>query len=54
MELGLEGRLCLVTGGTRGIGAATARLLAAEGARALSVARNDADIELDVSATGRR
>ena len=51
MELGLEGRLCLVTGGTRGIGAATARLLAAEGARALSVARNDADIELDVSAT---
>jgi 3-oxoacyl-[acyl-carrier protein] reductase len=50
MELGLEGRVCLVTGGTRGIGAATARLLAAEGARALTVARHGADIELDVTA----
>ena len=36
MELGLDGKLCLVTGGTRGIGAATARLLAAEGARVLT------------------
>jgi 3-oxoacyl-[acyl-carrier protein] reductase len=50
MELGLEGRVCLVTGGTRGIGAAAARLLAAEGARALTVARSGADIELDVTA----
>ena len=50
MELGLEGRVCLVTGGTRGIGAAAARLLGAEGARALTVARNGADIELDVTA----
>jgi 3-oxoacyl-[acyl-carrier protein] reductase len=50
MELGLEGRVCLVTGGTRGIGAASARLLAAEGARALTVARHGADIELDVTA----
>jgi 3-oxoacyl-[acyl-carrier protein] reductase len=50
MELGLEGRVCLVTGGTRGIGAATARLLAAEGARPLRVARSDADIDLDVTA----
>jgi 3-oxoacyl-[acyl-carrier protein] reductase len=50
MELGLDGRVCLVTGGTRGIGAATARLLAAEGARPLTVARSGADIELDVTA----
>jgi 3-oxoacyl-[acyl-carrier protein] reductase len=50
MELGLEGRVCLVTGGTRGIGAATARMLAAERARALTVGRSSADIELDVTA----
>ena len=50
MELGLEGRVCIVTGGTRGIGAATAQMLAAEGARALTVARSGADIELDVTA----
>jgi 3-oxoacyl-[acyl-carrier protein] reductase len=50
MELGLEGRVCVVTGGTSGIGAATARMLGAEGAQALTVARSDADIELDVTA----
>jgi 3-oxoacyl-[acyl-carrier protein] reductase len=50
MELGLEGRVCVVTGGTRGIGAATARMLAAEGARTLTVARSGADIELDLTA----
>jgi 3-oxoacyl-[acyl-carrier protein] reductase len=33
MELGLEGHAVLVTGAARGIGAATARALAAEGAR---------------------
>lgn len=50
MDLGLEGRVCVVTGGTRGIGAATARLLAQEGARVLTVARSGADLELDVTA----
>ena len=49
MNLGLEGRVCVVTGGTRGIGAATARMLSREGARVLTVARRGADIELDVT-----
>lgn len=49
MDLGLEGRLCVVTGGTHGIGAATARMLAQEGARVLTVARRDADLEVDVT-----
>jgi 3-oxoacyl-[acyl-carrier protein] reductase len=50
MNLGLEGRVCVVTGGTRGIGAAAVRMLAQEGARVLSVARSGADLELDVTA----
>ena len=49
MNLGLDGRLCVVTGATRGIGAATARMLKQEGATVLSVARKDADLELDVT-----
>jgi 3-oxoacyl-[acyl-carrier protein] reductase len=50
MDLGLDGRVCVVTGASRGIGAATARMLAQEGARVLSVARGGADLELDVTA----
>src|SRR5215210_1512736 len=50
MNLGLEGRVCVVTGGTRGIGAATVRMLAQEGARVLSVSRSGGDVELDVTA----
>jgi 3-oxoacyl-[acyl-carrier protein] reductase len=50
MNLGLEGRVCVVTGGTRGIGATTARMLAQEGASVLTVARTGADLELDVTA----
>jgi 3-oxoacyl-[acyl-carrier protein] reductase len=40
MDLGLAGKSCVVTGASRGIGLATARLLAAEGARVLSVSRS--------------
>ena len=50
MNLGLDGKVCVVTGASRGIGAATARMLAQEGARVLSVARHGADLELDVTA----
>jgi 3-oxoacyl-[acyl-carrier protein] reductase len=50
MDLGLDGRACVVTGATRGIGAATARALAEEGARVLRVARgDDADLSIDVT-----
>ncbi len=40
VDLGLSGKACIVTGATRGIGLATARMLEAEGARVLSVARS--------------
>ena len=39
MDLGLAGRACVVTGASRGIGLATARMLCAEGASVLLVAR---------------
>jgi 3-oxoacyl-[acyl-carrier protein] reductase len=41
MDLGLTGRACVVTGASRGIGAETARMLCAEGANVLLVARNE-------------
>src|SRR5829696_4445272 len=50
VNLGLDGKLCVVTGASRGIGAATARMLKQEGAEVLGVARHGADLELDVTA----
>ncbi|MFL5965529.1 MAG: SDR family NAD(P)-dependent oxidoreductase [Gaiellaceae bacterium] len=45
MELGLGDRVCLVTGSTSGIGLATARLLAAEGARVVVCGRDSARVD---------
>ena len=58
MDLGLKDKTAVVTGGSKGIGRATARSLAAEGARVLIAAREESalagaarEIEAD---TGRR
>jgi 3-oxoacyl-[acyl-carrier protein] reductase len=47
MDLGLTGRSAVVTGASRGIGAATAGMLEDEGARVLAVSRSDG---IDVTA----
>ena len=45
MDLGLRGRVCLVTGSTGGIGLETARLLADEGARVVVCGRDSARVD---------
>lgn len=45
MDLGIEGRIALVTGGSAGLGRATARALAAEGVRVAIAARTAEGVE---------
>jgi len=45
MDLGLSGRTCIVTGASRGIGSETARMLCAEGASVLLVARGADELD---------
>src|SRR5215207_9660485 len=45
MDLGLRGRVCVVTGSTGGIGLATARLLAEEGALVVVTGRDSERVE---------
>jgi len=52
MELGLEDKVCVVTGASSGIGLATARRLCAEGARVLFVARNPERLTAAAQACG--
>jgi 3-oxoacyl-[acyl-carrier protein] reductase len=52
MELGLKGRACVVTGASQGIGRETARLLCAEGAGVLLVARGEERLAAAAEAVG--
>ena len=45
MKLGLEGKIVLITGGSKGIGFACAQLFAAEGARVVIVSRSPEHLE---------
>jgi len=54
MDLGIEGRACVVTGASRGIGRATARLLAADGASVLLVGRSEQSLAEAADDCGER
>ena len=53
MDLGIKGRLALVTGSTMGIGHAVAAALAAEGAHVIVNGRNEATVKDAVAALSR-
>ena len=52
MDLGLRDRVYIVTGGSRGLGRATAEVLAAEGARVVVSSRSDASVAETVEKLG--
>jgi 3-oxoacyl-[acyl-carrier protein] reductase len=52
MDLGLAGRVFLVTGASRGLGRATAEVLVAEGARVVLSSRSEESLDAAVGALG--
>ncbi|MGJ0528947.1 SDR family NAD(P)-dependent oxidoreductase, partial [Burkholderia gladioli] len=53
MSKRLEGKVALVTGGTSGIDLATAKDLAAQGARVIITGRRQAELDQAVTALGQ-
>ena len=53
MDLGLAGKVALVTGGSKGIGAAIAASLSQEGVRVVLCARTTAEVERTASAIAK-
>lgn len=54
MDLGLSGRTYIVTGGTRGLGRATADALVADGANVVVSSRSQESVDATVAALGER